>query len=143
MKTEYHFQPTQPYGLHDMRICSMNIIDGNLHFMFENGFVKLEKPFRQVNGSMTIECIDPDFCTVFLLSKNGESGKFQGEKLALTEFLEKFPMFSFEVVDELYGYHKFFYDGVLSLPEWDYLIEMQLMVYYEGNIIYQTEEESR
>ena len=102
MKTEYHFHPTHPYGLHDMRICNMEITDGNLCLEFENGFVKIGEPCQQVSGSMMIERIDPDFCAVFLLSKYGGFGKFQGEKLELTEFLFRYPSFSFEVVDELY-----------------------------------------
>ncbi len=114
MKTEYHFQPTHPYGLHDMRICSMNLIDGNLKFAFENGFVKIGEPCKQVEGSMTIERIDPEFCTVYLLSKNGMTGKFAGEKLELAEFLERFPAFNFEVVDELYGYNQFMYGGIFQ-----------------------------
>lgn len=140
METEYRFQPTQPYGLHDMRICSMNIMNGNLHFVFENGFVKPEEPYRQVNGSMTIECIDPDFSDVFLLSKNGKYGPFHGEKRTLTDFIRRFPTFSFEVVDELYGYNKILFRGFVSLPQCDHMLEIQLMIYYEGNIIYHTEE---
>lgn len=142
MKTEYHFHPTQPYGLHDMRISNMKIIDDNLHFAFENGYIKNKEPYQRVNGSMTIERIDPDFCTLYLLSKNGTTGTFTGEKMVLSVFLNRYHTFSFEVVDELYGYNKFMYGGYLSLPGINQLFEMQLMVYYEGNIIYHTEEES-
>ncbi len=140
METKYRFQPAQPYGLHDMRICNMNIINRNLDLLFENGFIKIEEPYRQVNGTMTVERIDPDFSDVFLLGKNGKHGPFRGEKLALTDFIKRFPDFSFEVVDELYGYNKILYGGFVSLPEFNYMIEMKLMIYYEGNIIYKTEE---
>ncbi len=143
MRTEYHFQPTQPYGLHDMHINGMQIKDGCLQLTFAEGFVKLREPYPRVKGSMVAERIDPDFCTVFLLSENGNYGTFQGQKYSLAAFLEKHPRLDFEVVGEFYGYNKLLYNGYLSLPHRKHLTEMQLEVYYEGSIIYQTEEESQ
>lgn len=140
METKFRYQPAQPYGLNDMRICSINIINGNIDLLFENGFIKIEEPYRKVNGTMTVERIDPDFSDVFLLGKNGKYGPFRGEKLALTDFVKRFPDFNFEVVDELYGYNKILYGGFVSLPEFNYMIEMKLIIYYEGNIIYNTDE---
>lgn len=142
MKTEYKFRSTQPYSLHDMRINSMKIVDRDLHFAFESGFVRIAEPCRQVSGSMVIENPDTDFCTVFLLSKNGRSGRFQGKKLELEEFIGRHHSFSFEIVDEMYGYNRVCYGGFLSVPDADHLIEMQLMIYYDGSIIYNTEEET-
>ncbi len=140
MRTEYKFEAALPYSLHDMRVSSIRIIDDDLHFTFENGIVKLSGPCNQVNGTMTLEKIDQDFCTVFLLSKNGKCGKFQGQKMELARFLSKYDSFSFEIVDELYGYHQVCYGGFLSLPECSYLIEIQITVYYNGSIVYNTEE---
>ena len=142
MRTECLFQSTQPYSLHDMRIDTMTISDGNLLLTFEYGYVRIGDPCKQVDGIVRIEQIDSDFCTVYLLSKNGREGMFQGEKLELQAFLEKYPTFSFEVVDELYGYHKFMYGGYLSLPGLEDLIEMQLMGCCAGSIVYETTEEA-
>ena len=141
MRTEYHFQPTQPYGLHDTHIRGMEIRNGNLHLAFAEGFVRLEEPYPRVKGFMTAQGIDPDFCTVMLLSKNGQYGTFTGHKYSLAEFLSKHPVLDFEVVGEFYGYNKLLYNGYLSIPQSKHLAEMQLEVYYEGDIVYQTEEE--
>ena len=48
----------------------------------------------------------------------------------------------FEIVDEMYGFHQVEYIGYLRLPkdnELD-LIQMSLSMYFNGDIVYETEE---
>lgn len=82
-----------------------------------------------------------DFVSVLLLSKNGKYGKFQGYKLSLDNFLEKFKTYAFEIVDELYGYNMVEYSGFLSTPDCEDFMELSLWIYHFGDIVYETEEE--
>ena len=70
----------------------------------------------------------------------GEYGNFQGEKLELSEFLRKYDYHSFEIVDELYGYNQVLYSGYLLIEGIEDFIEMNLSIYFTGNIIYETVE---
>lgn len=111
-----------------------------IKFEFESGYVKLEQPYNQVDGNITIEGVDFDFTSVLLQSKWGEYGNFQGEKLELSEFLRKYDYHSFEIVDELYGYNQVLYSGYLLIEGIEDFIEMNLSIYFTGNIIYETVE---
>ena len=139
METIYDFKSTIPFSLHDMRICKIEVIDETIKLHFENGFVETKEPYKQMDGQILIEGADFDFCEIQLLSKYGRLGKFRGEKMELTDFIKKYKEFSFEVVDEMYGYNQVYYSGYLSLPKKRWLREMQMSVYYTGNIIYVTE----
>jgi len=68
-----------------------------------------------------------------------ERGAFEGKRMSLKHFLERYREYSFELVDELYGYHTLTYSGYLNLPDDDSLIEMSLEVYYSGELVYDTE----
>ena len=46
-----------------------------------------------------------------LQSKWGNYGKFNGEKLELERFIKRYKNYSFEIVDELYGYNQVLYSG--------------------------------
>lgn len=140
MITRYKFKPDKPYGLHDMRIDKMELAGNDLCLHFEHGFVRSQEPYEQVEGSITVEKLDPDFCCVELLSTNGRYGGFRGEKMALADFLGRYPSFSFEVVDELLAYNQVVYSGYLSLPGATKLREMELSLYYWGEIVYDTDE---
>lgn len=140
MITRYKFKLNTPYSLHDMRIDKMALSGSDLHLCFEHGFVKRQEPYEQVEGSITVEKLDLDFCCVELLSTNGHYGGFRGEKMELADFLERFPSFSFEVVDELLAYNQVVYSGYLSLPGVTKLREMELSLYYWGEIVYETEK---
>lgn len=140
MRTEFKHNPPIPYSLHDMRISEIKIIDDKILFSFENGYVKLAEPYLQVDVKIIIEGVDFDFVSVQLYSKNGEYGKYQGEKLELADFLKKYNWTSFEVVDELYGYNQVLYSGFLSVKENNDFIEMDISIYFAGNIIYDTAE---
>lgn len=140
MITLYKYKADTPYSLHDMRICKIECIDKLLKLYFENGYVECKEPYHQVNGTISIEDVDYDFCYAYLLSDNGQLGSFNGKKLDLLDFLKEYTSFSFEVVDESYGYNSVVYNGYLTLPKRNDLIELTLTIYHFGHIIYETEQ---
>jgi len=138
MRTKYKFNPTTPYSLHDMRINKIVIKEDKIYLYFENGYVEAKEPYNQVDGYIIIEGVDFDFVSVHVLSDNGQYGRFAGEKLSLEDFLKKYEWTNFEVVDEFHGYDQVLYSGYLSVKDKDSFIAMDLSVYYEGNIVYDT-----
>lgn len=140
MITNYKYKPTIPYSLHDMVVNKITHNEDAIHLQFDHGYVSLKEPYHQVDGNITIQGVDFDFVTVMLLSKNGGYGVFKGCKLSLDEFLAKYDAYSFEIVDELYGYNSVEYSGFLSVPRQNDLIEMTLSIYHFGDIVYDTEE---
>ena len=122
-----------------MRICKIECRNKSLKLYFENGYVACTEPCQQVNGNISIEEVDYDFCFAYLLSDYGNLGTFNGKKLALLDFLREYTNFSFEVVEESYGYNSVIYNGYLILPKKDEFIELTLTIYHFGHIIYETE----
>ncbi|EGP9800567.1 relaxase/mobilization nuclease domain-containing protein [Campylobacter jejuni] len=98
------------------------------------------EPFEQVEGNITIEGVDFDCTCVMLQSKWGNYGKFNGEKLELERFIKRYKNYSFEIVDELYGYNQVLYSGYLSILETEDLVQMDISIYFTGKIIYDTKE---
>ncbi len=140
MKTEYKHNPPTPYSLHDMVVNRIAVDGDRIILEFKHGYRSLVEPCRQVEGNIVINKVDYDFCCVILQSKNGSYGKFQGEKLRLKEFLEKYDKYGFEITDEMYGYNQVLYSGYLSVAGEEKLIEMEISIYFAGNIVYETEE---
>jgi hypothetical protein len=141
MITRYKYKASQPYGLHDMEVNNISFIDNEtVQLQFEEGYVKLEEPYQKVKGNITIEKVDPDFSNVVLLSKDGKFGKFTGHKMELKEFLEKYDDYTFEIVDELYGFNRVEYSGFLKQRNKRKWIEMTMFIYHSGDIVYETEE---
>ena len=140
MRTEYKHNPPIPYSLHDMRVKKIIIQDKTIALEFEDGYVKLTEPFEQVEGNITIEGVDFDCTCVMLQSKWGNYGKFNGEKLELEHFIKRYENYSFEIVDELYGYNQVLYSGYLSILETEDLVQMDISIYFTGKIIYDTKE---
>lgn len=141
MNITYRYHSTIPYSLHDMRINRIEIVGQDIKFYFEYGYVQLQEPFSQVNGNLLIQKIDFDSSHIYFLSENGKYGNFQGKKMELQSFLQKYSDFSFEVLDELYGYNMVNYCGYLSLPNKEVLIDITLSLYYTGDIIYQVKDD--
>lgn len=115
MRTEYKHNPPIPYSLHDMRVKKIIIQDQTIALEFEDGYEKLTEPFEQVEGNITIEGVDFDCTCVMLQSKWGNYGKFNGEKLELEHFIKRYKNYSFEIVNELYGYNQVLYSGYLFI----------------------------
>lgn len=140
MKTAYKHDPPIPYSLHDMVINKIIIDEERIILEFEHGYVSLAAPFDQVEGKIVINDAAYDFCYVVLLSQNGAYGKFQGEKLSLREFVEKYDEYGFEIANETYGYDQVLYWGYLSIAGEKNLIEMAVAINFSGSIVYETEE---
>ena len=60
-----------------------------------------------------------------------------GERMKLEDFLKNYNDFFFEILDESYGYNTVLYQGYLSLPKKNNLIDMTMSIYYTGNIVYE------
>lgn len=140
MRTVYQHLSTIPYSLHDMCVQHIEVIGDTVKLHMAYGYVKTTEPYGQVDGDVLIEGVDFDFCSVYLLGDSTHYGDFYGRKLDFLAFLREYPSFSFEIIDELYGYHQVCYSGYLSLPKQDTLIEVNICLYYNGNIIYETED---
>lgn len=138
MKTIYKYKSFLPYSLHDMKINQIKIKGEKLYLGFEKGYIEEKEPYKQVKGNVTIGGVDFDFTTVWLLSSDGEYGDFKGKKLELKDFLENYQWKSFEIVDELYGYNQILYSGYLSLVGRTDFIEMEISIYYNDDIVYET-----
>lgn len=138
-ETRYKYKSMIPYSLHDMSIHKMSVQNDSVIFHFAEGYTKLVEPYSQVKGDIEIQGVDFDFCCVHILSRFGRYGGFRGEKMELLDFISKYQQFSFEVVDELYGYNQVEYSGYLSVPYSDVLREMNISLYFTGDIIYRTE----
>ena len=140
MITLYKHTVDVPYSLHDMRICRIENIDKTLKLYFEDGYLKNINSYQKVIGNVSIEKVNYDFCFAYLLSNDGNVGEFSGKKYFLLDFLVQYKKFSFEVIDETYGYNAVVYNGYLKVAEKDVFIELALTISYLGNIIYETEE---
>lgn len=130
----------KPYSLHDMAINKIEIIGNDINLFFEHGFIKTSKPYNQVDGSIKIEDVDFDFADIYFLSENGSYGNYNGKKITIKDFLNKYKDYSLEVVNELFGYNMVEYSGFLTIQGKDTLIEFSLGFYYTGNLTYYTKE---
>ena len=130
-----------PYSLHDMRVGSIALSDGQLTLGLDTGLVRIAEPCIQVKGRVVLTGVES--CEVWRLSPNGRYGKFSGKKQTWQKFSRKHPEFSFEVIDELYGYNQVRYEGFLSLPGDENLTEFCMSVYYTGELIYETDAPPR
>ena len=139
MEVIYKYQDDVPYSLHDMRVYKMEIIDSDIRFYFENGYIEKKEPFKQVKGNIKIGKVDFDFSYIHFLSELGQYGDFCGKKIEISEFINTYQKFSFEVIDEMYGYNSVNYSGYISLPDKEKIIDMSISIYYTDNIVYEVE----
>ena len=144
MVTRFQQQVNMPYSLHDMVVNSITCKNGTVCLEFEHGFVSAKEPYPQVDGKITVENVDMDSACVLLLSEWGKYGKFDGAKVSLSDFVKQHGKCSFEIVDEMYGFHQVEYIGYLYLPEGSdsNSVQMSLSMYFDGDIVYETEESS-
>ena len=127
-----------PFSLHDMRVSRIELRDGCLTLESDTGLIRISEPCEQVSGRVILTGVESsDF---WRLSLNGEYGRFSGKKQTWEKFTQKHPDFSIEILDELYGFNQVRYEGYLSLPDKENLIEFCMSVYYTGDLIYETEE---
>ncbi len=129
-----------PYSLHDMVVHKITCRNDSVYLDFSYGYVSTKAPYPQVDGHITIEAVDMDCACVLLLSELGKYGDFEGTKMSLKDFVEKYAEYYFEILDELYGFNQVEYIGYLRSPQKDELFQMSLSMYFTGDIIYETEE---
>lgn len=137
-ETRYRPEQYHPFGLHDCHIDGIDMADGNVTLSIKDVFYTIDGP--EVRGNIVIENPDPDFCEIIIQGRGGKMGGFRGEKLTISEFLEKYKGFRFEVIDEYYGWHKLQFVGWLWMPK-SYPKDMTLSIrYFAGDVVYNTEE---
>ncbi len=140
MDVAYQYKPTVPYSLHDMRTEKIELLESSLRFYFPQGYIDMKDSCKQVPGNIRIEGVDFDFSYIHLLSESGQNGTFTGKKMEISEFVNTYPHYSFEIIDELYGYNAVTYSGFLSLPDLDSLLEMNIFIYHAGSIVFELAE---
>lgn len=139
MITRYKHKTTIPYSLHDMIVTGISYDNDSITFSFDEGYEQLVEPYNKVKGNISIYGVDFDFVSFLLLTSN-KKNDMSGKRLSIEEFVAQYKSFSFEIVDELYGYNKVQYSGYLSIPESDGFIEITVDVYHFGDIVYETIE---
>ena len=137
MENGYRYTFDAPYSLHDGRVRALERTDRDLWMRFENGYMVLTEPPRQVDGDVRVEEVEWDFSQAFVLSKSGRMGSFRGKKMKLTKFVKKYGNCPLVMIDECFGYHQVQYTGYLSLPG-GALAEVLLCVWHRGPIVYVT-----
>lgn len=140
MITRFRQQVDIPYSLHDMIVNQIILENDTVYLRFEHGYIRAKEPYPQVNGSIAIEEVDQDSACILLLSDLGRYGDFRGKKMSLEDFLDQYNEYSFEIVDEMYGFNQVEYIGYLRLPDKEESIQMSLSMYFTGDIVYETEE---
>ena len=87
-----------------------------------------------MDGYVEFYDVQWDFSFAYLLSETGNIGKFEGEKMSLKDFIEKFPHFGFSIIDETFGYNMTKYSGfLLGNRE---LCECIIEIYHEGDRVF-------
>ena len=139
MITRFQQKINPPYSLHDMVVCGITCKNESIHLEFRHGYVRIKEPCTQVEGKITFENADMESACIFLLSPLGKYGKFEGIKMSLNDFIKQYDEYSFEIIEEMYGFHTVEYIGYFHSPK-DDLIQMSLSIYFDGDIVYETEE---
>ena len=62
------------------------------------------------------------------------------KKISINDFIEQYDECFFEIIDEMYGFNQVEYIGYLHSPNKYDLIQMSLSMYFNGDIVYETEE---
>ena len=126
------------YSLHDMNVIAFEVSGNDVTMRTQSGVVKTTPPYKQVDGFVEFHDLDWNFSFVYLMGGYGNVGKFTGEKLYLRDFIERFPSFGFEVIDEVFGYNQTKLWGFLSANRevYDCVIEL----YHLGDMVYVAEE---
>lgn len=130
--------PDPPYSLHDAYVTELRAEGETLRLVTQYGYVCTTAPFTQVEGNVEITGIDWESSYVYLMEYTdvlcGNCGSFTGRKMALPAFLQEFPSFSLDIMDESYGYCQANLTGFLNLN--DRLLEFRLELYYTGAFQY-------
>lgn len=134
MKRIIHNNINLPYSLHDMRITAFDVSDNKITMRSDTGLVNTAPPYAQVDGYVEFYDVQWDFSYVYLLSRTGNMGKFEGEKWFLKDFIERFPQFGISIMDETFGYHVTKYSGFILGNGVHY--ECIVEIYHKGDRVF-------
>lgn len=127
------------YSLHDMNVMAFEVSGDDLVMRTQSGMVKVLHPSSQVDGSVEFQDVQWDFCYVYLLGVDGNTGSFAGEKLFLRDFIDRYKSFGFSIMDETYGYNMTKYNGYLLTGGRH--CECIVEIYHEGDMVFVDESE--
>lgn len=127
-----------PYSLHDMNIIDFQVNNDTVILKTQSGMVKTTQSYKQVDGYIEFRDVDWDFCYIYLLGVTGNTGKFNGKKLFLKDFLENARSFGFSVIDETFGYNLTKMNGYIMFNRQHY--ECIVEIYHNGDMVYWVEE---
>lgn len=123
-----------PYGLHDCIINRIEISSDKISLIFDEGFHKLDFD-EKVKGQIDFSKADLDFCNVYLFDNFTQNeGKFNGEKMSLKTFVERYQTVNIEVIDYTYSSYNTVINGYLHAE--DYMTEISLQIFNLGNTVY-------
>lgn len=122
------------YSLHDMNVIGFEIEDNDMIMRMQSGMVKTVEPYPHVYGHVEFHDIDWDFCFAYLFDGCGNLGSFTGEKLMFKDFVEKYKVFGFSIIDEVYGYNQTKYWGWLTAKEKTQ--ECIIEIYHAGDMVF-------
>lgn len=140
MIRRFKLRINMPYSLHDMVVNRIAYKNESVYLEFENGFESAEGDCTQADGKLVVENVDMDSSYALLLSKLGGYGGFDGVKMPLDDFIGQYGKCRFEIIDELYGFEQAEYIGYLHLPEDGGLMQTSLLLYFNGDVVYDTEK---
>lgn len=123
-----------PYSLHDMCVSAFEVNVDDVIMRTQSEMVKTGNPCRQVDGYVEFHDVRWDFSYVYLLGVIGNVGTFTGEKLLFKDFLNRFPVFGFSVMDEAYGFNMTKYNGYLTAK--GIFCECNIEIYHEGDMVF-------
>ena len=123
-----------PYSLHDRNVIAFEVSGDDLTMRTQSGIIKAGSPCAQIDGHVQFQDVQWDFCIVYLLGITGNEGPFTGEKLLFRDFLERFPVFGFSIIDETYGYNMTKYTGYFKTK--GMFCECSIEIYHEGDMVF-------
>ena len=131
-----------PYSLHDANVMALEANGDALRLVTQYGYVCTTGPCGQVDGDVVITGVDWESSYVYLMEYTdvlcGNCGSFTGRKMTLAAFMQEFPSFSLDIMDECYGYRQVNLTGFLGLE--DRLLEFWLELYFTGTFQYVLKE---
>lgn len=123
-----------PYSLHDMNVFAFEVNGDDIIMRTQSGIVKTTKPYSQIDGYVEFHDVQWDFSYVYLLGVTGNAGIFSGEKMFFRDFLDRFPVFGFSVMDETYGFNMTKYTGYLTAK--GIFCECSIEIYHAGDMVF-------
>lgn len=123
-----------PYSLHDMNVIAFEVNGDDIAMRTQSGMVKTGKPCSQIDGYVVFHDVRWDFSYVYLLGVTGNEGAFTGEKMFFRDFLDRFQLFGFSIIDETYGFNMTKYNGYLTAKGLH--CECNIEIYHEGDMVF-------